>query len=72
MTGRNFRTDWYCAPPPPVFPFQVTVGEWTAEDDISVRKIYAWAVVPDRPAVPELWPVSEHIALRVVPVDQEP
>lgn len=70
MTGRNFRTDWYCVPPPPpVFRFQVTDGEYTTEGELSVRKIYSWSVVPDYPAEPQLYPVSEHVALQVVRKD---
>ena len=66
MTGRNFRTDWHCVPPPPGITFLVNDGEWTAEGGISVRKIYSWSVVPDYPAEPQLYPVSEHVALQIV------
>ncbi len=69
MTGRNYRTDWYCPLPPQGLWFQVTDAEWTTEGELSVRKIYGWAVVPDYPAVPKLWPVSEHVSLRVVRSD---
>lgn len=66
-SGYHFRTDWYCLPPPPQFAFQVTEGHWTAEGDVSVREIYAWALVPAERALPKQWPVSAHVALRVVP-----
>ena len=66
MTGCNFRTEWYCVPPPAGIMVTVTDGEWTAEGGLSVRKIYGWAAVPDYPAEPQLYPVSEHVALQVV------